>query len=206
MTRVQKWERIWWRHQMETFSGLLSLCAGISPIAVFVDLRLNKRFSEQSIPRWFETPLGSLWRHCNEVAGTPRNPTLKQWSCIDGSVQERRNSSASAMELRLSCINTSITLRKRPRTEHGTPNRNPSTCPCTGGPFTNMDYKVWDEITYLFPIFNGCTVKFWKINQWFHPTFYWACDYLSRLRLNWIHASKSRPWSRTPLAGVLELF
>ena len=30
----------------------------------FFDLCLNKRLSKQSRRRWFETPLGSLWRHC----------------------------------------------------------------------------------------------------------------------------------------------
>ena len=33
---------------------------------VFLDLRLNKRLSKQSWDWWFETPSGSLWRHCNE--------------------------------------------------------------------------------------------------------------------------------------------
>ena len=33
---------------------------------VFFDLHLNKRLSKQSIPRWFEMPSRSLWRHCNE--------------------------------------------------------------------------------------------------------------------------------------------
>ena len=69
---------------METFSalGLLALCAGNSPVTgefppqrpvtrifyVFFDLHLNKRLSEQSWSwlGWFETPLRSLWRHCNE--------------------------------------------------------------------------------------------------------------------------------------------
>ena len=69
----------WWRHQMETFSALLALCAGNSPVPgafpaqmpvtrsfdVFFDLRLNKRLSKQSWGRWFETPLGPLWRQCN---------------------------------------------------------------------------------------------------------------------------------------------
>ena len=64
---------------METFSALLALCAGYSAVTgefpsqrpvtrsfdVFCDLRLNKRWSKQSIRRWFETPLRSLWRHCN---------------------------------------------------------------------------------------------------------------------------------------------
>ena len=42
----------WWRHQMETFSALLAICAGFPaqrPVArsfdVFFDLRLNKRLS-----------------------------------------------------------------------------------------------------------------------------------------------------------------
>ena len=31
----------------------------------FLDLRLNIRLSKRSRRRWFETPLRSLWRHCN---------------------------------------------------------------------------------------------------------------------------------------------
>ena len=70
----------WWRHQMETFSALLAICAGNSPVTgefpaqrpvtwsfdVFFDLRLNKRLSKQSWGWWFETPSRSLWRHCND--------------------------------------------------------------------------------------------------------------------------------------------
>ena len=69
----------WWRHQMETFSASLALCVGNSPVTgefptqmpvtqsfdVFFDLRPNKRLSEQSWGRWFDTPSHSLWRHCN---------------------------------------------------------------------------------------------------------------------------------------------
>ena len=64
----------WWRHQMETFSALLVICAGNSPVPtqrpvtrsfdVFFDLRLNKRLSKQSWGWWFETPSRPLWRHC----------------------------------------------------------------------------------------------------------------------------------------------
>ena len=32
---------------------------------IFLDLRLNKSLSKQSWGWWFETPLRSLWRHCN---------------------------------------------------------------------------------------------------------------------------------------------
>ena len=34
---------------------------------VFFDLRLNRRLSKPSRPRWFETSSRSLWRHCNVV-------------------------------------------------------------------------------------------------------------------------------------------
>ena len=71
----------WWRHQMETFSALLALCAGNSPVPgevpaqrpvtrsfdIFFDLRLNKRLRKQSWGWWFETLLDSLWRHCNAM-------------------------------------------------------------------------------------------------------------------------------------------
>ena len=33
---------------------------------VFFDLRPNKRLSKQSWGWWFETPLLSFWRHCND--------------------------------------------------------------------------------------------------------------------------------------------
>ena len=47
----------WWRHQMETFSALLAICAGNSPVTgqmpvtwsfgAFFDLLLNKRLSKK---------------------------------------------------------------------------------------------------------------------------------------------------------------
>ena len=69
----------WWRHEMETFSALLTICAGNSPVPgefpaqrpvtrsfdVFFDLRLNKRLRKQSWGWWFETPSRPLWRHRN---------------------------------------------------------------------------------------------------------------------------------------------
>ena len=71
----------WWRHQMETFSALLVIYAGNSPVPgefpthrpvtrsfdVFFDLRLDKRLSKQSWGWWFETLSCPLWRHCNEL-------------------------------------------------------------------------------------------------------------------------------------------
>ena len=64
----------WRRHQMETFSALLAICVGNSPVTcefsaqrpvmrsfnVFFDLRLNKWLSKQSWGWWFETPSCSL--------------------------------------------------------------------------------------------------------------------------------------------------
>ena len=72
-------ESTWWRHQMETFSALLALCVGNSPITgefptqrpvthVFFDLHLNKRLGKQSWSWWFESHLCSLWRHRNETS------------------------------------------------------------------------------------------------------------------------------------------
>ena len=69
----------WWRHQMETFSALLAICAGNSPVHgefpaqrpvtrsfdVFFDVGPNKRLSKQSWGWWFETLSPSLWRHRN---------------------------------------------------------------------------------------------------------------------------------------------
>ena len=64
---------------METFSALLAICAGNSPVTgefpaqmpvtrsfdVFFDLRPNKRLSKQSGGWWFETLPGPFWRHSN---------------------------------------------------------------------------------------------------------------------------------------------
>ena len=69
----------WWRHQMETFSALLAICAGNSPVPgefptqrpvtrsfdVFFDLRPNKLLSKQWWGWWLETSSCSLWRHGN---------------------------------------------------------------------------------------------------------------------------------------------
>ena len=68
-------------HQMETFSTLLAICAGNSPVTgelpaqrpvmrsldVFFDLRLIKWLIKQSWGWWFEMPSHPLWHHCNEL-------------------------------------------------------------------------------------------------------------------------------------------
>ena len=81
----KKNELAWWRHQMETFSALLAICAGTSPVSgefptqrpvtrgfdVFFDLRLNKRLSKQSWGWWLETLSWSLWRQSNGTGQWP---------------------------------------------------------------------------------------------------------------------------------------
>ena len=71
----------WWRHQMETFSESLVLCAGNSPVPgefptqrpvtrsfdVYFDLRPDKLLSKQLWGWWFETLWHSLWRHRNDA-------------------------------------------------------------------------------------------------------------------------------------------
>ena len=70
----------WWRHQMETFSALLAICAGNSPVPgdfpaqrpvtrsfdVFFDLGLNKRLSKQPWGWWIQTLSRPLRRHRND--------------------------------------------------------------------------------------------------------------------------------------------
>ena len=65
---------------METFSAVLAICAGNSPVPdefpaqrpvtrsfdVFSDLQLNKRLSKQWWGWWFKTPSRSSWPHCND--------------------------------------------------------------------------------------------------------------------------------------------
>ena len=42
---------------------------------------------------------------------------------------------------------------------------------------------MWSEITYLFINFNGATVESLGMDKQFHPTLFWACNYLSMLDL-----------------------
>ena len=73
--------------KIETFSALLAICVGNSPVPgefptqrpvtrsfdVFFDLRLNKRLSTQLWGWWFETLTRSLWRHCNAFLQNTHN-------------------------------------------------------------------------------------------------------------------------------------
>ena len=92
------WKTIcsWWRHQMETFSALLAICAGNSPVSgefpaqrpvtrsfdIFFDLRLDKRLSEQSfhdgVIKWKHFP--RYWPFVRGIHQSPVNsPHKGQW-------------------------------------------------------------------------------------------------------------------------------
>ena len=72
----------WWRHQMETFSALLSFCEGNSPVTgefpaqrpvtrsfdVLFDLRLNIRLSKQS-QGWWLSAVPDLWDRNKILSG-----------------------------------------------------------------------------------------------------------------------------------------
>ena len=55
-------------------------------------------------------------------------------------------------------------------------------------------YEVWDEISHLFPNFNGAIVEVWGMDKLFQPTVYQAGDYLFMLGLKLNHVSKRVPW------------
>ena len=80
----------WWRHQMETFSALLAICAGNSPVPgefpaqrpvmrssdVFFDLRLNKWLSNQSWGWWWHYDVIVM-----SLCGTLHMSSLARPSC-----------------------------------------------------------------------------------------------------------------------------
>ena len=103
---------------METFSALLALCAGNSPVYgefpsqrpvtrsfdVFFDLCLNKRLSKQSWGWWFETPSCPLCCHCNAynefqnytfLKLLPHLPVVSELKCdkADGKLIEQSHKS-----------------------------------------------------------------------------------------------------------------
>ena len=91
----------WWRHQMETFSALLAICAGNLPVPgefpaqrpvtrsfdVFFDLHPNQLLGKHWWGWWFETPTCPLLRHRNVMDANflyglsrPREWKLCEWS------------------------------------------------------------------------------------------------------------------------------
>ena len=83
----------WWRHQMETFSALLAICAGNSPAPgefhaqrpvtrsfdVFSDLRPNKRWGNNREP----DDLGRHQAHCDVIVMS-NIPTPSMQHDVDG--------------------------------------------------------------------------------------------------------------------------
>ena len=95
LSRSQRVKRIiWWRHQMETFSAILAICAGNSPVtgesphkghAVtrsfdgFFDLRLNKNGGVNN------REAGDLRRHCTHNDVTAMILGVTNWTQSAGS-------------------------------------------------------------------------------------------------------------------------
>ena len=94
----------WWRHQMETFSALLAIFAGNSPVPgefptkrpvtrcfdVFFDLRLNKRLNKQSWGWWFELLSCPLWCHSNgstELYGVSRSWNVRKMHSFEYAIR-----------------------------------------------------------------------------------------------------------------------
>ena len=85
-----------------TFSPLLALCAGNSPVTgelpsqrpvtqsfdVFFYLRMNKGLRKQPRNQWFDMPSRSLWRHCN---GLSRRIAMSQSIACNPQVVSRAN-------------------------------------------------------------------------------------------------------------------
>ena len=86
----------WWRHQIETLSALLAICAENSPVPgefpaqrpvtrgfdIFFELRLNKRLSKQWWGWRFETLSHPLWRHRNEYTALKKLSSKMKFDCI----------------------------------------------------------------------------------------------------------------------------
>ena len=54
--------------------------------------------------------------------------------------------------------------------------------------------EIKDQITYLFPNFNGAAIEVWEWISNFHPAFHRTCAYLSMLGLKLSHVSKMSQW------------
>ena len=116
---------------MQTFSALLDICAGNSPVTgefpaqrpvmrsfdVFFDMRLNKQLSKQSWGWWFEMLTCPLWRPSNVCKIFQALQLIVIWSLspqkrtyINRLVQDCSNYIANALELLQSCTKASISL------------------------------------------------------------------------------------------------
>ena len=110
----------WWRHQMETFSALLAICAGNSPVPgefpaqmpvtrsfdILFDPGLNKQLSKQLWGWWFEKLSCSLWRHCNGLTYKNICSIATEWQDQFASVLQWRHyeSNGVSNHRRLHCL------------------------------------------------------------------------------------------------------
>ena len=122
---------------METFSALLAICAGNSPVTgefpaqrpvmwsfdVFFDLCLNKWLGKQWWEKWFEMPSHPLWCHCNDDTTNPLlcESNLMQYT-LDIKLSFSPNNSPKTPH--------SLPLRVKLSTEKSNPERNTQHCDC----------------------------------------------------------------------------
>ena len=111
--------RTWWRHQMETFSALLALCAGNSPVPVNSPHKGQWRGALMfslicaRINDWVnKLEAGDLWRHrghydVNVMTWRIVFQSLFRWC---NAIETWHNPIATAPELHLFCIKQSISL------------------------------------------------------------------------------------------------
>ena len=150
----------WWRHQMETFSALLPISSGNSPVPgefpaqrpvtrsfdVFFDLHPNKRLSKQ-LWGWFETSSRLLWRHCNIVLGF-----LTAWLF---NVLHYFGLSHMGILLKCPILGCGSLCRILFQQFPGDPSYLHGLSLIPAGINNYIQYKVWGEITYPFSNFNG---------------------------------------------------
>ena len=106
---------------METFSALLAICAGNSPVPgefptqrpvtrsfdVYFDLHLNKRLCKQSWGWWFVTLLCPLWRHSNV-----KSMLSDWWVSVTSSACHRWNVSHKHVKLEILLFKVATVGRK----------------------------------------------------------------------------------------------
>ena len=107
----------WWRHQMETFPAQLAICAGNSPhkgqwrgalklslICVWINDWVNNHDAGDLRRYRVHYDVIVMWTY---IDSTPWGRVTNA-DYFDGLEQERRNSMANALQLRLSCTKPSI--------------------------------------------------------------------------------------------------
>ena len=178
----------WWRHQMETLSVLLAICAGNSPvpgefphkgqwrgalmfslICVWINGWVNNREAGDLRRRHAHYNVTVMWMAGNDHIWMP---LIAVWLRIAGLITQH---------LRWLWFECTV----HPQNMHSFRNVRCLVLvrydlPYTSAFFTNFNPRwiinhtpcnVWDEITYPFPNFNGCTVDVWEWINNFIPHF-----------------------------------